>query len=136
MNKSEISNPKSEIKADPAIRVTMMPRDTNAHGTIFGGVILSYIDTAGAVEAVRRTGIERFVTVAMREVVFVEPVYVGDLVTFYAEIVKIGTTSVTVRVIVEADRFAGGDNAVRVTEAEIIYVAVDENRNKMKINRD
>jgi acyl-CoA thioesterase YciA len=123
------------LKADPAIRVTMMPRDTNAHGTIFGGVILSYIDTAGAVEAVRRTGVERFVTVAIREVVFHAPVYVGDLVSFYAEIVRIGGTSVTVRVGVEADRFEGEANGVKVTEAEIIYVAVDENRNKIKINQ-
>ncbi len=124
-----------QVKTDPAIRVTMMPRDTNAHGTIFGGVILSYIDTAGAVEAVRRTNVERFVTVAMREVVFVEPVYVGDLVSFYAEIIRIGSTSLTVRVVVQADRFGTKDEAVRVTEAEIIYVAVDENRNKIKIGQ-
>ena len=118
---------------NPAIRITMMPRDTNAHGTIFGGVILSYIDTAGAVEAIRSTGHERFVTVAIREVKFHEPVFVGDIVSFYAETLKVGNTSITVRVVVEADRFGRKEEDVRVTEAELIYVAVDENRNKVKI---
>ncbi len=102
---------------EPAIRVTMMPRDTNAHGTIFGGVILSYIDIAGGIEAVRHTGHERFVTVAMKEVVFHEPVFVGDLVSFYAETLKVGNTSITVKVIVEAERFGSSQQVVRVTEA-------------------
>ena len=121
---------------DPAIRITLLPRDTNPQGTIFGGIILSYIDMAGAVEAHRRTRIERFVTVAMREVVFHRPVFVGDLVSFYAETVRIGTTSITTRVIVEAERYGGTSNErVRVTEAEVIYVAVDEHRQKMKIKQ-
>ncbi len=121
---------------DPAIRITLLPRDTNPQGTIFGGIILSYIDMAGAVEAHRRTRIDRFVTVAMREVVFHRPVFVGDLVSFYAETVRIGTTSITIRVIVEAERYGGTSNErIRVTEAEVIYVAVDEHRQKMKINK-
>ena len=82
---------------EPSIRVIMMPKDTNAHGTIFGGVILSYIDQAGAVEA-KRHGANFLVTVAMREVVFHEPVNVGDLVSFYTRLVKIGRTSITVSV--------------------------------------
>ena len=119
---------------DPAIRLTLLPRDTNPQGTIFGGIILSYIDMAGAVEAHRRTGIERFVTVAMREVVFHQPVFVGDLVSFYAETTKIGNTSITVRVIVEAQRYGGtGGERIKVTQAEVIYVAVDANRRKTKI---
>jgi acyl-CoA thioesterase YciA len=119
---------------DPAIRITLLPRDTNPQGTIFGGIILSYIDMAGAVEAHRRTGVERFVTVAMREVVFHEPVFVGDLVSFYAETARIGTTSITVRVLVEAQRYGGtGGERIKVTEAEVIYVAVDANRRKMRI---
>ena len=117
---------------DPAIRITLLPRDTNSQGTIFGGVILSYIDVAGAIEAHRRTHMPRFVTVAMREVIFHKPVFVGDLVSFYAETIRIGTTSITVRVIVETERF-GKDEPVRVTEAEVIYVAVDESGNKTKI---
>src|SRR5687768_18616195 len=88
---------------DPAIRITLLPRDTNSQGTVFGGIILSYIDTAGAIEAHRRTKMERFVTVAMREVIFHKPVFVGDLVSFYAEILRIGETSITVRVIVESE---------------------------------
>ncbi len=118
---------------DPAIRITLLPRDTNPQGTIFGGIILSYIDIAGAVEAHRRTGLERFVTVAMREVVFHQPVFVGDLVSFYAETKSIGTTSITTHVIVEAERYGGTSERIKVTEAEVIYVAVDANRRKMTI---
>jgi acyl-CoA thioesterase YciA len=121
---------------DPAIRITLLPRDTNSQGTIFGGIILSYIDIAGAVEAHRRTGIERFVTVAMREVIFHEPVYVGDLVSFYATTTRVGTTSITVRVTVEAERYGGTSECIKVTEAEVIYVAMDANRRKMRIDKD
>jgi len=110
---------------DPAIRIAMLPRDTNSQGTIFGGVILSYIDMAGAIEAHRHTGMDRFVTVAMREVIFHQPVFVGDLVSFYADTLRVGNTSITVRVIVEAERYGGSKEKVRVTEAEVIYVAVD-----------
>lgn len=120
---------------DPAIRITLLPRDTNSQGTIFGGIILSYIDMAGAIEAHRHTKLERFVTVAMREVIFHQPVFVGDLVSFYAETTRIGTTSITVRVIVEAERYGGTSDRIRVTEAEVIYVAVDANRRKMRINK-
>src|SRR5207253_11367187 len=88
---------------DPAIRIALLPRDTNSQGTIFGGRILSYIDMAGAIEAHRQPGLERFVTVAMREVIFDQPVIVGHLVSFYAEVVRVGTTSITVRVIVETE---------------------------------
>lgn len=117
---------------DPAIRITLLPRDTNSQGTIFGGVILSYIDTAGAIEAHRHTQMDRFVTVAMKEVIFHKPVFVGDLVSFYAETLRVGTTSITVRVIVESERL-GKSERVRVTEAEVIYVAVDEKGQKVAI---
>ena len=111
----------------PAIRVTMLPRDTNAYGTIFGGVILSYIDLAGEIEC-RRQSPKKFVTKAMREVVFVAPVYLGDLVTFYTRTIRIGNTSITVDVEVEAERLGlqGTKEIVRVTEAEVIYVAVGD----------
>ncbi len=121
---------------DPAIRITMLPRDTNPQGTIFGGMILSYIDMAGAIEAHRRTRVDRFVTVAMREVIFHKPVFVGDLVSFYAETLRIGTTSITTRVIVEAERYGGTGERIRVTEAEVVYVAVDQHRKKMKIQKN
>ena len=115
-----------------AIRVIMMPRDTNAFGTIFGGIILSYIDQAGAVEA-RRTSNQTFVTVAMHEVVFHAPVFVGDLVTFYTDTVRVGRTSITVKVTVEAcGREGSGDNRL-VTEAVVVYVAVDQTRHPVPV---
>jgi len=119
----------------PAIRVTMLPRDTNAHGTIFGGVIMSYIDLAGGVEC-RRQSPKKFVTKAMREVVFVAPVHLGDLVTFYTRTVRIGTTSLTVEVEVEVERLGigGTKKVVRVTEAEVIYVAVGDDGKPIPIN--
>jgi acyl-CoA thioesterase YciA len=123
------------MNSDPAIRITMLPRDTNSQGTIFGGIILSYIDMAGAIEAHRRTSMDRFVTVAMREVIFHAPVLVGDLVSFYSETLKIGTTSITVRVVVEAERYGSG-NHKRVTEAEVVYVAVDSKGTKIRISAE
>ncbi len=109
----------------PAIRVMMMPRDTSPLGTIFGGLILSYIDQAGAIYA-RQDTKRRLVTVAMHEVKFIAPVFVGDLVSFYVETLKIGNTSITVRVTVEARRGGAPHDTVRVTQAEVVYVAVDE----------
>src|SRR4029079_8304315 len=120
------------MNSDPAIRVVMLPRDTNSQGTIFGGVILSYIDMAGAIEAHRQTGMDRFVTVAMREVIFHAPSFVGDLVSVYSETVKIGKTSITTRVMVEAVRYEGHEH-VRVTQAEVVYVAVDREGKKVRI---
>jgi acyl-CoA thioesterase YciA len=117
---------------DPAIRITLLPRDTNSQGTIFGGVILSYIDSAGAIQAHRHTKMARFVTVAMKEVIFHKPVFVGDLVSFYAHVVRVGTTSITVRVVVEVERL-GKSERVRVTEAEVTYVAVNNQGEKIKI---
>lgn len=117
----------------PAIRVILMPKDTNALGTIFGGIILSHIDLAGAVEAHRHiTG--RLVTVAMREVVFHSPVFVGDLVSFYTETVRLGRTSITVRVIVETQRRSRGAEKVKVTEAEVVYVHVDQNNQPVPLD--
>ena len=118
---------------DAAIRLTMMPRDTNAHGTVFGGIILSYIDIAGGVEAVRHTRHNRFVTVAMKEVIFHEPVFIGDLVSFYAETLRVGRTSITIHVVVEAERFGTPGIMVKVTEAEVTFVAIDEDRKKVMI---
>ncbi|MGO8930860.1 MAG: acyl-CoA thioesterase [Limisphaerales bacterium] len=112
-------------KPHPAIRVVMMPCDTNPMGTVFGGIILSYIDQAGAVEASKHSD-KKLVTVAMHEVKFLAPVLVGDLVSFYTETLKIGSTSLTVRVTVEAKRGQAPHESVRVTHAEVVYVAVDE----------
>ncbi len=103
----------------------MMPRDTNGHGTIFGGVILSYIDQAGAVEASRHVR-QKIVTVAIKEVVFHEPVYVGDLVSLFARVSRIGRTSITVDVSVYAMRMMSEETRdVKVTEAQLTFVAID-----------
>lgn len=123
----------TEQLRDAAIRLTMMPRDTNAHGTVFGGIILSYIDVAGGVEAIRHTKHERFVTVAMKEVIFHEPVYIGDLVSFYARTLKVGNSSITIHVDVEAERFAMHGQKVKVTSAEVTFVAINQFREKVRI---
>jgi acyl-CoA thioesterase YciA len=110
----------------PAIKVLLLPKDTNALGTIFGGVILSHIDLASAVEA-RKVAARRFVTKAMREVEFHEPVFLGDVVNFFTETLRVGRTSITVRVSVESERWGSGQGErVKVTEAEVVLVAVDE----------
>lgn len=119
----------------PSIRRVMMPRDTNAFGTIFGGVILSEIDLAAAVEAHRHHGGGRLVTVALDGVVFRAPVHVGDCVSFFTETLRIGNTSIRVRVLVWAEgRFSGGGEAF-VTEAEVTMVAVDEQGHTLPIRR-
>jgi len=125
---------KFQLSREPSIRVIMMPKDTNAYGTIFGGVILSFIDQAGAVEA-KRHGAEFIVTVAMREVVFHEPVYVGDLVSLYTRLVKVGRTSITIAVEVFSQPGEGIGNLVKVTEAEVTYVNLDKNRRPMPIRQ-
>jgi acyl-CoA thioesterase YciA len=124
----------------PAIRVLLLPKDTNAYGTIFGGVILSHIDLASAIEA-RKIAPHHYVTKAMREVEFHEPVYLGDIVSFYTETVRVGRTSVTVRVLVEAERWgrvpAGGvgghGETVKVTEAEVVLVALNSEGRPMPV---
>lgn len=106
-----------------ALRVVTMPRDTNQYGTIFGGVILSYIDQAGFVQA-RRHGVHRWVTAAMDRVEFKAPVHLGDVVNFYARTERCGTKSVTVAVEVEAERYDDA-TVVPVTAATLTMVAVD-----------
>jgi acyl-CoA thioesterase YciA len=111
-----------------AIRVTAMPRDTNAHGTIFGGHILSLIDQAGAIAA-HGLGAGKLVTVAMREVEFKQPVHVGDLVTCWARILRVGRTSATVvvRVVAQSPMAQARGEAERdVTQAEVVYVNVGD----------
>jgi acyl-CoA thioesterase YciA len=109
----------------PAIKVLLLPKDTNVFGTIFGGVILSHIDLASAVEA-RKAGAHRYVTKAIREVEFHQPVFLGDIVNFYTETLRLGRSSITVKVDVEVERWgAGSGEKVKVTEAEVVLVAVD-----------
>jgi acyl-CoA thioesterase YciA len=112
----------------PVLRIVPMPADTNAHGTIFGGWVMSQVDIAGSVVAWDRAQ-GPVVTVAVNSFVFREPVHVGDLVSFYARVLKIGHTSITVDVEVYAQRRLQGRNiAVKVTEAQLTYVAIDGER--------
>ena len=120
-----MSSQNQSNEMQPAIRVVMMPRDTNPLGTIFGGLILSYIDQAGAIQAHQESQ-KKLVTVAMHEVKFIAPVFVGDLVSFYTKIIKVGNTSITVLVTVDARRANAPHETVRVTQAEVVYVAVDQ----------
>lgn len=119
-------------KNDPVLRVVPMPKDTNRYGTVFGGVILSYLDIAGVLEA-RKTAALNFVTVAMNKVVFINPVFVGDQVSFYTKTINRGKTSITVKVNVIASRYEDPGKEINVTEAEITYVAVDEQRRPIVI---
>ncbi len=111
---------------EPAIRIVMMPKDTNAEGTIFGGVILSLMDQAAYIEAMRQAH-HRYVTVSFKETEFHKPVYVGDVLTVYAETTRIGRTSLNIKVSVCARRRLDPDENVEVTEGEVIIVAVDDN---------
>lgn len=110
-----------------ALKVVMMPKDTNPHGTIFGGVILSYIDQAGAVGAyheIRESGYGKksIVTVAMKSVEFHQPVFVGDVLSFWTRLVRVGKTSITMHVEMDAER---DGQTQKLTEAEVTYVAIE-----------
>lgn len=106
----------------------MMPKDTNALGTVFGGVILSHLDIAGGIEARKSAPDRLFVTVAMNSVVFQAPVFVGDVVSFYTETRRVGRTSVTIGCRVEAERLREPGVRLTVMDAEIVYVSVDQHR--------
>ncbi len=120
---------------EPAIRMVMMPRDTNAAGTIFGGVILSHLDLAAAIEAHNHHQ-GMVVTVAMDKVEFKQPVQVGDLVSFYTETLKVGRTSVETRVCVWAQRRFGDGGHIPVTEAHVTMVAVGEDGKPTPLSAD
>ena len=111
----------------PVLRVMPMPADSNVHGDVFGGWIMAQLDIAGAVPAARRAD-GRVATVAVNAIAFKQPVFVGDLLSFYAKIIKTGTTSVTVSVDVYAQRQRLDAEIVKVTEATLTYVATDEAR--------
>ena len=111
----------------PAIRVAAMPADTNSAGTIFGGWIMSQVDIAGSIAALERAR-GRVVTVAVNSFEFHQPVFVGDLISCYAEVIKVGRTSITIKVEVYAQRCPSNPKTIKVTQAELTYVALDENR--------
>ncbi len=111
----------------PVLRVIPMPADTNAHGTIFGGWVMAQVDLAGSVAATERA-MGKVVTVSVNSFQFKEPVFVGDLVSFYASVLKSGRTSITVDVEVYAQRHRFGSEVVKVTEAQLVFVAIDDDR--------
>jgi acyl-CoA thioesterase YciA len=112
----------------PTIRIIPMPADTNANGTIFGGWVMAQVDLAGSVPAAERA-LGKVATVAVNSFVFKQPVFVGDLVSFYTAIVKSGRTSITIDVEVYAQRHRIGSEVVKVTEAQLTYVAIDDEGN-------
>ena len=128
----KISQPEPFEKNNLALKTIMQPRDTNALGSIFGGHILSLIDLAAGQHA-RTVAPKKYVTKIMREVDFIAPVYVGDVVSFYTETKRLGKTSITIQVMVEATR---GDNclhSLKVTTAEVVMVAIDDEQNPISI---
>jgi acyl-CoA thioesterase YciA len=117
------------------LRVVPMPADTNSVGDIFGGWIMSHVDVAGAIAAARRA-CGRVVTVAIHGLTFKKPVLVGDVVSFYAEVVRVGRTSITTKVDVYAERRLEARECVKVTEAELTYVAIDEQRHPRVVPKE
>ena len=113
--------------AMPQLRVVPMPADANIHGDVFGGWIMAQVDIAGSLPAVRRAN-GRVATVAVNSFLFKQPVFVGDLLSFYANVVKVGVTSVTVNVEVYAERMRLQSEVVKVTEATLTYVATGADR--------
>lgn len=118
----------------PEIRVLPMPSDTNASGDIFGGWLMSQVDIAGSIAAHRYVG-RRVVTVAVNEFLFIKPVLVGDLVSIYADIVKVGNTSIRISLEVFAESGRGKENAQKVAEAVLTYVSIDKDRQPRKITQ-
>lgn len=111
----------------PQLRVVPMPTDTNMNGDVFGGWIMAHVDLAGSLPAARRAN-GRVVTIAVNSFVFRQPVFVGDVLSIYADVVKVGNTSITVNVEVYAERSQLKGETVKVTEATLTYVATDDNR--------
>jgi acyl-CoA thioesterase YciA len=126
---SQLQLPKDK---QPVLRVMPMPSDANIHGDVFGGWIMSQVDIAGSLPATKRAN-GRVATVAVNSFVFKEPVYVGDLLSFYAEVERVGKTSITVKVEVLAERNRLDADVVRVTEATLTYVATDNQRRPREI---
>ena len=136
---SASSNPAAVLKSLPAdmelvLKVIPMPADTNANGDIFGGWVMAQVDLAGSVIPARHTQ-GRMATVAVNEFVFKQPVRLGDILSFYSSLTRIGRTSVTVKVEVFAERFRAQGEYVKVTEASLTYVAIDDNGKPRPIPR-
>jgi len=129
-----MSNKNDSKQQEPVLRLVPMPADTNSAGDIFGGWIMSQVDIAGSIVAIRRAQ-GRVATIAVKEFQFHQPVFVGDLVSCYAEVTKVGKTSITVSVEVYAERRRQEEERIKVTEAIVVYVAIDENRKPRVVDK-
>jgi acyl-CoA thioesterase YciA len=129
MNKTALPEDKQ-----PALRVMPMPADANQHGDIFGGWIMAQVDIAGGTVA-SRLARGRVATVAVKEFVFKQPVQIGDVLSFYTDVVRIGNTSITVKVEVFAERRPADPTVVKVTEATLTYVAIDRDGRPRPVQR-
>ncbi len=118
----------------PAIRVFAMPTDTNSKGDIFGGWLMSQVDIAGSVAAFKRAN-GRIVTVAVNEFLFLNPVFVGDLVSIFSNVTKVGTTSIQVGIQAFSERFIDDFEIIRVAEATLTYVAIDDVRRPRPVDK-
>lgn len=127
MSNDKHSSPSLPSGQDPVLRMLPMPSDANMHGDVFGGWIMAQVDIAGSIPAARRAA-GRVATVAVNAFQFKQPVFVGDLLSFYASVIKTGRTSVTVSVEVYAERNRMDAEVVKVTEAVLTYVATDDAR--------
>jgi acyl-CoA thioesterase YciA len=119
----------------PALRVVPMPADLNQNGDVFGGWVMAQVDVAGAIPAMRRAR-GRVATVSVNSFLFKQPISVGDIVSLYAEVVHVGRTSITVKVEVFAERNYACPETVKVTEAELTYVAIDDHGRKRELPAD
>lgn len=124
MKNSSVTLP---VDRQPAIKLVAMPKDSNGGGSVFGGWIMANVDMAGSIPAIERAR-GRVATVAVNSFGFHEPVLVGDVVSYFAEVIKTGRSSITVKVEVYAERNPADKETIKVTEAELTYVALDENR--------
>ena len=124
----------TNINKQPEIRVLPMPSDTNASGDIFGGWVMSQVDIAGSIAAHRYVG-NRVVTIAVNEFLFLKPILVGDLVSIYAEIANVGNTSIRISLEVYAEHERGRDDALKVAEAVLTYVSIDEKKKPISIKK-
>ncbi len=132
MNTARIASADLPADKELVLRVIPMPADCNANGDIFGGWVMSQVDLAGAVLALRHSR-GRTVTVAVNEFIFKQPVRVGDILSFYAKLARVGSTSMTVAVEVVAERLSVQGEFIKVTEASLTYVAIDDEGHPRKV---
>ena len=134
-NYSTVPNVALPLDKELVLKVIPMPADCNANGDIFGGWVMAQVDLAGSVIPARHTQ-GRMATVAVNEFIFKQPVRVGDILSFFSEVIRIGRTSVTVKVEVFAERFRSQGRYIKVTEASVTYVAIDDQGRPREITKN